>query len=541
MYGNDVEGDFFLRAWQIINEISDQLAHNQKFTSSLLSQAETLQAEAGNVKLDFTLKRFNVDISKESLESELERTNAQIIIENHALQQENKQLSLLLKEYEQTMDTIMMKFRSHTQDAARHHQVTLTEHYEILLAHEPSLSSQLATDPALNTSLHRLHRVLQAALLCITGHDPTEALSEGSSANVEAGDSQQPLGTSPPPPPEEPTSHEPILAQLDAESGIAQSPPQPSTLTLTSHLAQVVSESQPEGSEPDCSETSQAGAVNSATATATAGANATTTTTDTTTTTKPIAVASQDQSTTSPDLDSDAVTAELDWAETREREIARLESENAHIRALLGIDPKSLSVAGVPDIDPESPLITSFRDAREPVPAGSSAWANVGSEAANPFTLGFREDPSVLGLAATPSRLHTLTPPNAPHAMMTPATATATTSTTTATATAITVGGSGISNSGNGGRGSGVFVSASWVPSVVAAGNGLGPAAVVPHMQQAQQQQQQHQHQQQKPLPPSLGIASLARTMELQGPGVGGGGGRGRGVLFAGRGRSVAW
>jgi hypothetical protein len=50
----------------------------------------------------------------ESLESELERTNAQIIIENHALQQENKQLSLLLKEYEQTMDTIMMKFRSHT-------------------------------------------------------------------------------------------------------------------------------------------------------------------------------------------------------------------------------------------------------------------------------------------------------------------------------------------------------------------------------------------------------------------------------------------
>jgi hypothetical protein len=43
MYGNDVESDFFLRAWQIINEISDQLAHNQKFTSSLLSQAETLK------------------------------------------------------------------------------------------------------------------------------------------------------------------------------------------------------------------------------------------------------------------------------------------------------------------------------------------------------------------------------------------------------------------------------------------------------------------------------------------------------------------
>lgn len=50
----------------------------------------------------------------EKLESELERTNAQIIIENHTLQQENKQLSLLLKEYEQTMETIMSKFHSHT-------------------------------------------------------------------------------------------------------------------------------------------------------------------------------------------------------------------------------------------------------------------------------------------------------------------------------------------------------------------------------------------------------------------------------------------
>jgi hypothetical protein len=86
MYANDVEGDFFLRAWQIINEISDQLAHNQKFTSSLLSQAESVKvrvldiigpvlvlfthahrlvkAEAGNLKSDFTLRRFNVDISK---------------------------------------------------------------------------------------------------------------------------------------------------------------------------------------------------------------------------------------------------------------------------------------------------------------------------------------------------------------------------------------------------------------------------------------------------------------------------------------------
>ena len=50
----------------------------------------------------------------ETLESELERSSAQIIIENHTLTQENKQLNSLLKEYEQTMDTIMSKFRSHS-------------------------------------------------------------------------------------------------------------------------------------------------------------------------------------------------------------------------------------------------------------------------------------------------------------------------------------------------------------------------------------------------------------------------------------------
>jgi hypothetical protein len=46
MYGNDLEGDFFLRAWQIINEISDQLTHNQKFSSSLLSQADSVKVRS---------------------------------------------------------------------------------------------------------------------------------------------------------------------------------------------------------------------------------------------------------------------------------------------------------------------------------------------------------------------------------------------------------------------------------------------------------------------------------------------------------------
>jgi hypothetical protein len=49
----------------------------------------------------------------ETFESELERMNAQIVIENQTLLHENKQLSILLKEYEGTLETVMAKFRNH--------------------------------------------------------------------------------------------------------------------------------------------------------------------------------------------------------------------------------------------------------------------------------------------------------------------------------------------------------------------------------------------------------------------------------------------
>jgi hypothetical protein len=55
----------------------------------------------------------STDRCPETFESELERTNAQIIIENQTLLHENKQLSALLKEYEQTLETIMSKFRTY--------------------------------------------------------------------------------------------------------------------------------------------------------------------------------------------------------------------------------------------------------------------------------------------------------------------------------------------------------------------------------------------------------------------------------------------
>lgn len=205
------------------------------------------------------------------------------------------------------------------------------------------------------------------------------------------------------------------------------------------------------------------------------------------------------------DVDTDA-EAELDWTDARELEIARLEAENAQLRAILGIDAASLASAGLPDVEPDPPMLFAI-----PAP-GSSAWATGGAEPMNPFTYGFREDPSVLGLAATPSRLHTLTPPTAP-------------------------------NVGGGRPGAGVFVSAAWGP--MGGGGGGNGGGGLPMSQGVMSQMQGPLGSMHPKAPaPSLGVAGLARTMDLQGPGIGGGPGgvgRGRGILFGGRGRSVGW
>ena len=412
-----------------------------------------------------------------------------------------------------------------TQVAAQQHQVNLTEHYDNLLAREPTPPSESAANPTVNLSLHRLNQALQATLLSLTGHDPTEISLEDATTNAEAGDSHQLLGAGPPSEPRERRASD--TSPLQSPTELTESP-QPNT--AASHSAQVEPEleAQLSDSEPPLShDNAIVPATVTATADATADPAATTTTIIATTTTNP--TGSRDPSpTTRPETETaDAHPEDSDWSEVREHEITRLGSENARLRALLGIDSDGLAAAGIPDIDPEPPLTTSaFLGAPHPPAAGSSAWANANAETANPFTFGFREDPSVLGLAATPSRLHTLTPPNAPNAMMTTGTADSATPNTSGGATT--------------GRSAGVFVSASWgappASNGAGAGVGVGPGPLGPP-----------QLQQQMSSPPPLGIASLARTMELQGPGIGGPGsgsggvGRGRGVLFGGRGRSVGW
>ncbi|KAG8219457.1 hypothetical protein J3R82DRAFT_385 [Butyriboletus roseoflavus] len=165
-----------LRAWLLVHELSDQLAHNQKMTSALQSRAASLRGQAAHSSSGFALRRFNTDISKETFESELERLNAQFIVENQTLLHENKQLSLLLKEYENTMETIMTKFRNHAL-AAQQHELTLARHYEglLLACDSQNQFSDLATETQTAMGLQRLAQSLRALYRSMIGEDPGSA------------------------------------------------------------------------------------------------------------------------------------------------------------------------------------------------------------------------------------------------------------------------------------------------------------------------------------------------------------------------------
>ncbi|KAJ6520239.1 hypothetical protein C8R45DRAFT_54025 [Mycena sanguinolenta] len=161
-----------VRIWQIVHELSEQLAQNQKATSALQTQAAALKTQASHAGTGFALRRFNTDIANETFESELERMNAQIVIENQTLLHENKQLSILLKEYESTLDTVMAKFRNHAL-ATQQHELNLIRHYEALLLtrETQNLSLDLASGTDLARSLQHVSQLLRAMLRSMAGED----------------------------------------------------------------------------------------------------------------------------------------------------------------------------------------------------------------------------------------------------------------------------------------------------------------------------------------------------------------------------------
>jgi len=132
----------------------------------------------------------------EAYNAELEKTNASVLAENQNLLNENKQLNALVREYEQTLETIMSKFRTHAvcstslsltrphthlifQHASQEHELALTRQYERqLLNHETTVMQQeLSQTMAISVALSNISNLLRQTLRATGGED----ISTGSS------------------------------------------------------------------------------------------------------------------------------------------------------------------------------------------------------------------------------------------------------------------------------------------------------------------------------------------------------------------------
>ncbi|OWT38688.1 hypothetical protein J008_04008 [Cryptococcus neoformans] len=162
-----------LRLWSLVGELSEQLSNNRALVTQLKARAENVKGQAVHVGTGFPLRRFNLDISNEEFHSELEAFGSHLVLENQQLQHENKQLNALLKEYEQTLETVMNKFRG-VAHSSQQHDLSLHSYYTSLLqtlqtAHS---SAQLHDSTSLSLLLNRLSTLLRSALRSMQGEEP---------------------------------------------------------------------------------------------------------------------------------------------------------------------------------------------------------------------------------------------------------------------------------------------------------------------------------------------------------------------------------
>ncbi|KAK7469095.1 hypothetical protein VKT23_003586 [Stygiomarasmius scandens] len=85
--------------------------------------------------------------------------------ENQGLQHDNKQLNSLIKEYEQTLDTLMKSFRNRAKDV-QERELSLVKEYEtkLLEMEEENAKRELAASTAISESLSKMSHLLRQCL-----------------------------------------------------------------------------------------------------------------------------------------------------------------------------------------------------------------------------------------------------------------------------------------------------------------------------------------------------------------------------------------
>ncbi|KAH7885338.1 hypothetical protein F5I97DRAFT_1810686 [Phlebopus sp. FC_14] len=155
-----------------IQELSEQLTQNRALSISLHTSAGVVKTQAAHSKTGFVLRRFNLDKPQELYDAELERMNSSLTAENQALQHDNKQLGTLIREYEQTLESVMSAFRTRARDVQEHELALIRDYESKLLAKESeNLLRVLSGSTAESASLGRISATLRHLMRVINGEE----------------------------------------------------------------------------------------------------------------------------------------------------------------------------------------------------------------------------------------------------------------------------------------------------------------------------------------------------------------------------------
>ncbi|KAJ7459736.1 hypothetical protein FB451DRAFT_1141531 [Mycena latifolia] len=162
-----------MKLWSLITELSDQLNQNRDVSAGIYQQAGGIKTQAVHAQTGFVLRRFNLDKPKDLYDAELERMNQAMALENVALQHDNKQLNALIREYEQTLETLMNTFRNRAKDV-QERELALAREYEsqLLARQEECDSHDLGSSTTVYESLSRISHVLRQLLRAQGGEPP---------------------------------------------------------------------------------------------------------------------------------------------------------------------------------------------------------------------------------------------------------------------------------------------------------------------------------------------------------------------------------
>ncbi|KXN88188.1 hypothetical protein AN958_07647, partial [Leucoagaricus sp. SymC.cos] len=172
------------KLFALIAELGESLNENRSLSVALYTQATNVKSQAIHSQSGFVLRRFNLDKTQEEYEAELERMNAAIAAGNQGLQHDNKQLSSLIKEYEQTLETVMSTVTAaadkRSQRDVQERELSLIREYEtkLLSREEENATQELIASTALSISLARLSHVLRGLLRTESGEDDEEPPAE---------------------------------------------------------------------------------------------------------------------------------------------------------------------------------------------------------------------------------------------------------------------------------------------------------------------------------------------------------------------------